>query len=122
MAARPAINPISAIAHARRKRPEDEDMAANEASVDTLHFLEERCEDLDAHPGATAHMTILDLAAALVAFNAVADIEELLSWLREHVPSRAEELTRVIAASKTGSLGDVPPCSCLLTPESGAWH
>ena len=44
--------------------PVDEDAGAEaEAGVNTLAFLEIRCEELDCDPGEAAHFAVLDLSA-----------------------------------------------------------
>jgi hypothetical protein len=103
-----------------RERPEDEDAAACEVAVDTLMFLADECEDRDCEPGPAAHLAILDLAAALLAFGGVRDVDKLAQWLREEVPARARELAKAVAASE--KFDEVPPCSCLGTPEPAPWH
>ncbi len=96
--------------------PVDEDAAAEaEAGVNTLAFLEIRCEELDCDPGEAAHFAVLDLSAA--AFGGVRDVEELVSWLREELPVRAHELAKVVTAKD-----ELPPCSSLGTPAPGMWH
>lgn len=71
------------------------------------------------HPGPSAHLAILDLAAALLAFGAVRSIDELIVWLRKEAPARAREL--MVAVSKA-SLADAPPSACLRTPTEATWH
>jgi hypothetical protein len=66
-------------------------------------------------------LTVLDLCAAIVGFGAARDVNELVQWLREEVPGRARELTKAVASSK-GAFADVPPCSCLSTPQAARWH
>ena len=116
----PAINLISAVANMGRVRPEDEHTAAAEIAVDTLQFIEDACDETGAAPGVTAHLVILDIAAALLAFNGTRSIEELVSWLREEAPARARELTK--ALSVEALLSDVPLCSCLTMPVSAPRH
>ena len=117
---RPAINLISAVANMGRVRPEDEHTAAAEIAVDVLGFVEDACDASGADPAVTAHHVILDLAAALLAFNGTRSIDELVSWLRQEAPARACELTKALAVE--ASLADVPPCSCLTTPVSASRH
>ena len=81
--------------------PVDEDAAAEaEAGVNTLAFLEIRCEELDCDPGEAAHFAVLDLSA-LSAFGGVRDVEELVPWLREELPVRARELAKAVTAKVT---------------------
>ena len=96
-------------------------MAAHEAAVDTLMFLEERCEELDCDPGPTAHLAVLDLCAALLAFGGVRSVDELTQWLHKELPGRARELQKAVAESK-GRSADAPLCACLSTPEAATWH
>jgi hypothetical protein len=121
MAERSRVNYASVVAHIGRAVPEDGDMAAHEAAVDTLMFLEERCEELDADCGPTAHLAILDLAAALLAFGGVRSVGELTLWLHKELPGRARELAKAVAGGR-GALADAPVCSCLATPEGATWH
>ena len=64
MAERDPFNYAAIVAHIGRAVPEDGESAECEAAIDTLCFLEERCQELDADPGPSAHLAILDLAAA----------------------------------------------------------
>ena len=101
--------------------PVDEDAAAEaEAGVNTLAFLENRCEELDCDPGEAAHFAVLDLSAALVAFGGVRNVEELVSWLREELPARARELAKAVTAKVP--FDELSPCSSLGTPAPGVWH
>jgi hypothetical protein len=119
MAERDPVNYAAIVAHIGRAVPENGESAECEAAIDTLCFLEERCQELDADPGPSAHLAILDLAAALIAFGAVRNVEELAAWLRKEAPARAHELT--VAVSKA-SLADTPPSACLHTPIEATWH
>jgi hypothetical protein len=121
MAERPRVNPVSIVARIKRG-PVDKDCAAEaEIALDALDFLDAECRESGCDPGPTAHFVVLDLAAALLAFGAVRNVEELVQWLREEVPGRARELTKAVAKSK-GAFSDAPPCSCLSTPEGASWH
>ena len=120
MAERNSINYARVITSIVRARPEDGDTATCEAAVDTLAYLACECEERGCDPGPTAHLAILDLAAALLAFGGVRNVDELAQWLREEVPGRARELAKVVAAS--GKFDEVPPCSCLGTPPPSSWH
>ena len=103
-----------------RDYPEAEDTTAAEIAVDVLQFVEDACDATGAVPGVVAHLTILDLAAALLAFNGTRNIEELAGWLRKEAPARARELTKAMLVE--ASLGDAPLCSCLTMPVSAARH
>jgi hypothetical protein len=118
MVARLPLDPVVIIANMARAVPEDGLTAAQEVALDTLIYLEEHSEDLGSAPGPTAHLVILDLAGALIAFGA-SNIEELIFWLRAEAPSRAKELA--IAVSKA-SITDAPPSMTLKTPEPATWH
>jgi hypothetical protein len=123
MAERPRLTPIdfaAIVANIGRAIPEGGADAAAEAAVDVLAFLEERAEELGAAPGPAAHLAVLDLCAALLAFGGERDIEELIAWLRKELPARARELAKAVSASI--KLTDVPLCSCLATPEPATWH
>jgi hypothetical protein len=119
MAERDPVNYAAIVARIGRTAPEDGESAECEAAIDTLCFLEERCQELDADPGPSAHLAILDLAAALLAFGAVRSVDELIAWLRKEVPARARELA--VAVSKA-SLADAPPSACLRAPQEASWH
>lgn len=120
MAERPALNLVSIVANIGRTSQNDRDMAAAEVAVDVLRFIERECEELGASPGPAAHLVILDLAAALIAFNGVRNVDDLVSWLREELPARAKELAKAVSASV--KLDELPPCSCRGTPEPASWH
>jgi hypothetical protein len=120
MAERLAINFASIVASIGRASPEERDTAECEAAVDTLAFLEERADELGAEPGPAAQLAILDLAAALLAFGGVRNVDELVGWLREETPPRARELAKAVAASV--KLEEVPPSTCLRTPLPASWH
>ena len=121
MAERPSINFASVVANIGRVSPvNDDDARAAEAAVDVLAFLEDRAEELGAPPGPTAHIAVLDLCAALLAFGGARDIDELVAWLREELPARARELSKAVDAMI--KLEDVAPCACLRTPEPATWH
>jgi hypothetical protein len=122
MAERPHVNFVRIAAEIGREQPKDEDAAACEAGVDTLCFLDERSAELGAEPGPAARLAILDLCAALVGFGGVRDTDELVQWLRKEVPGRAQELTRAVSASPSGSFDDLLPSSCLSGPEPASWH
>ena len=123
MAERPRVNPVSIVARlARAPVVDDSDAAMAEIALETLTFLEAECSEGDIDPGPTAHLVVLDLCAALIAFGSVRNVEELVVWLRQEAPARARELTKAVAASATGSLDDAPPCACLLTPAPATWH
>jgi hypothetical protein len=119
MVERDPVNYAAIVAHMGRAVPEDGESAESEAAIDTLCFLEERCQELDADPGSSAHLAILDLASALIAFGAVRSVDELVAWLRKEAPARARELA--VAVSKA-SLADAPPSACPRTPQEAAWH
>lgn len=121
MAARPRVNYAAVVAHIGRAVPEDGDMAAHEAALDTLCFLEERCEDLEVDCGPVVHLAILDLAAALLAFGGVRSVGELTGWLHKELPGRARELQKAVAEVE-GALADAPLCSCLSAPPAAIWH
>jgi hypothetical protein len=78
-------------------------------------FLEERCEDLGVDCGPVAHLAVLDLCAALLAFGGVRSVGELTQWLHEELPARARELQKAVAGAK-GTFADAPVCSCLRRP------
>ena len=119
MAERDPVNYAAIVAHIGRAVPEDGESAECEAAIDTLCFLEERCQELDADPGPSAHLAILDLAAALLAFGAVRSVDELIAWLRKEAPVRARELATAVSKA---SLADAPPSACLRTPVEATWH
>ena len=121
MVERSRVNYAAVVAHIGRAIPEDGDVAAHEAAVDTLCFLEERCEELDADCGPTAHLAVLDLCAALLAFGGVRSVGELTQWLHKELPERARELAKAVAGGE-GTLADAPLCACLLTPEAATLH
>jgi hypothetical protein len=118
---RSTINYAAVVADIGRKVQDDRDQTACEVAVDTLMFLADECEDRDCEPGPAAHLAILDLAAAIIAFGGVRTIDDLAEWLRKEAPARARELIRAVAASE-GAFSDIPPCSCLGTPEPASWH
>ena len=123
MAARSRVNPVSIVARlARAPVVEDSDAAMAEIALETLAFLDAECCEGNVDPGPTAHLVVLDLCAALLAFGSVRNVDELVVWLRQEAPARARELTNAVAASATGSLDDVPPCACLLTPAAARRH
>jgi hypothetical protein len=94
MAERDPVNYAAIVGHIRRATPEEGESAECEAAIDTLCFLEERCQGLDADPGPSPHLAILDLASALIAFGAVRGVDELIAWLRKEAPARARESGR----------------------------
>jgi hypothetical protein len=114
MAERDPVNSAAIVAHIRRATPEEGESAECKAAIDTLCFLEERCQELDADPGPSAHLAILDLASALIAFGAVRGVDELIAWLRKEAPARARELA--VGVSKA-PLPNAPPSACLRTPQ-----
>ena len=122
MAARPRVNPVSIVARlARAPVVEDSDAAMAEIALETLAFLDAECCEGNVDPGATAHLTVLDLCAALLAFGSVRNVDELVAWLRQEAPARARELANTVARMKS-PIGDAPVCSCLTTPEAASWH
>jgi hypothetical protein len=121
MAERPRVNPVAIVSRIARG-PVGEDCAAEaEIGLDTLDFLDAECREAKCDPGQAAHFVVLDLAAALLAFGAVRDVNELASWLRKEAPGRARELMKAVANRK-GTLGDAPVCLCLSMPEPATWH
>lgn len=122
MAERPRLDPIAYIARLARAVPgEDSDAAMAEIALETLNFLDAECSEGDVDPGPTAHLVVLDLAAALIAFGSVRSVDELVHWLRREAPARANELAKTVASMKL-PIGDAPLCSCLTTPEAASWH
>jgi hypothetical protein len=121
MAERPLIDFAAVVASIGRATPEEGSAPEAEAAVDTLCFLEARAEQLNADPGPAAHLAVLDLCAALLAFGGVRNVDELAQWLREEVPDRARELAKAVAASG-GPLSEAPPCACLRLPPEAIWH
>jgi hypothetical protein len=121
MAERPRVDLVSIVARIKRGPVDEDDAAEAEVAVDVLDFLDHACKATGCEPGWTAKLTVLDLCAAIVGFGAARDVNELVAWLREEVPGRARELTRAVANSK-GAFSDVPPCSCLSTPQAASWH
>jgi hypothetical protein len=121
MAERPHIALVRIVAEIGREQPKDEDAAACEAAVDALVFLADECDQRECNHGEAARLAILDLAAAIVAFGGVRNIDELVQWLRKEAPARARELEKAVAASN-GAFDDVQPCSCLGAPEPAIWH
>jgi hypothetical protein len=114
------VNPVGIVARlARAPVGEDSDAAMAEIALETLNFLDAECREGGVDPGPTAHLVVLDLAAALMAFGAVRNVDELAAWLRREAPARARELGRAVADMRL-PIGDAPVCSCLTTPE--AWH
>jgi hypothetical protein len=121
MAERPRVNPVAVIARIGRAIPEDGEAAEAGIALATLDFLDAECREAGCDPGPTAHLVILDLAAAQLAFGAVRSVDELVAWLRKEVPGRARELLKAVADMKTPII-DAPLCSCLSTPEAATWH
>jgi hypothetical protein len=122
MAERARINPVAYIARLARGVPgEDSDAAAAGIALETLNFLDAECHEGGVDPGPTAHLVVLDLAAALIAFGSVRSADDLAQWLRREAPARAAELAKTVAGMKS-SIGDAPLCSCLTTPEAASWH
>jgi hypothetical protein len=122
MAERPRVNPVSIVARlARAPAVDDSDAAMAEIALETLNFLDAECREGRVDPGPTAHLVVLDLAAALIAFGAVRNVDELAAWLRREAPARARELGRTVASMKA-PIGDAPLCSCLTTPGAASWH
>jgi hypothetical protein len=115
------VDPIAIVARIKRG-PVAEDCAVEaEVALDTLDFLDAECRETGCDPGPTAHLVVLDLAAALIAFGAVRSVDELVAWLRKEAPARALELVKAVANMKA-PIGDAPPCSCLSTPAAATWH
>jgi hypothetical protein len=122
MAERPRVNPIAIVARlARAPVDEDGDAAMAEIALETLNFLDAECREGGVDPGPTAHLVVLDLAAALIAFGAVRSVDELAAWLRREAPARARELAKAVANMKA-PIADAPVCSSLATPEPASWH
>ena len=122
MAERPRVNPVSIVARlARAPVGEAGDAAMAEIALETLAFLDAECREGGVDPGPTAHLVVLDLAAALIAFGGVRSVDELAAWLRKEAPARARELAKTVASMKV-PIGDAPVCSCLSTPEAAGWH
>jgi hypothetical protein len=121
MAERPRVDLVSIVARIKRGPVVDDDAAEAEVAVDVLDFLDHACKATGCEPGWAAKLTVLDLCAALLAFGAARDVNELVQWLREEAPARARELTKAVANSK-GAFSDVPPRSCLHAPEAASWH
>jgi hypothetical protein len=118
MAERPRVDLVSIVS----RGPVDKDDAMEaEVAVDVLDFLDHACKATGCEPGWTAKLTVLDLCAAIVAFGAARNVNELVQWLREEIPGMARELTKAVSASK-GAFDDAPPCSCLSTPQAASWH
>jgi hypothetical protein len=121
MAERPRVNPVAIVARIARGPVGKDCEAEAEIALATLDFLDAECRESGCDPGPTAHFVVLDLAAALLAFGAVRNVEELVHWLRKEAPARARELSKAVSARR-GALSDAPPCSCLSTPAAASWH
>ena len=121
MAERPRVNPVAIVARIARGPVGKDCEAEAEIALATLDFLDAECRESGCDPGPTAHFVVLDLAAALLAFGAVRDVNELTSWLRKEAPARAGELMKAVANCKD-ALADAPVCSCLSMPEPATWH
>jgi hypothetical protein len=122
MAERPRVNPVAIVAClARAPVGEDGDAMAAEIALETLNFLDAECREGGVDPGPTAHLVVLDLAAALMAFGAVRNVDELAAWLLREAPARARELGRAVADIRL-PIGDAPVCSCFATPAPASWH
>ena len=121
MAERPRVNPVAIVARIARGPVGKDCEAEAEIALATLDFLDAECRESGCDPGPTAHFVVLDLAAALLAFGAVRNVEELAHWLCKEAPARARELSKAVANSK-GAFSDIPPCSCLSTPQAASWH
>ena len=119
MAERPRINFAAVIAHIGRARPEDGATAACEVAVDMRAFLADECEEQDCDLEPAAHLTILDLAAALLVFGG-SRRGSAGPVAAGGSPPRACELAKAVAAS--GNFAEAPPCSCLGTPVPSSWH
>jgi hypothetical protein len=121
MAERARVDLVSIVARIKRGPVDEDDAAEAEVAVDVLDFLDHACKASGCEPGWAAKLTVLDLCAALLAFGGARDVNELVQWLREEAPTRARELAKAVAASK-GAFTDIPPCSCVSTPEAATWH
>jgi hypothetical protein len=121
MAERSRVDPIAVVARIARGPVDKDDAAEAEIALDTLSFLDAECREADCDPGWTAKLTVLDLCAAMLAFGAARDVNELVAWLRAEAPARAAELVRAVVNSK-GAFSDAPVCSCLSTPVAASWH
>jgi hypothetical protein len=89
MAERPRVNPVAIVARIARGPVGKDCEAEAEIALATLDFLDAECRESGCDPGPTAHFVVLDLAAALLAFGAVRNVEELVHWLRKEAPARA---------------------------------
>jgi hypothetical protein len=115
------VDPIAIVARIKRGPVDKDDAVEAEIALDTLDFLDAECRETGCDPGPTAHLVVLDLAAALIAFGAVRSVDELAAWLRKEAPGRALELVKAVANCKD-ALADAPICSCLSMPEPATWH
>ena len=121
MVERSRVDPVAIVARICRGPVDKDDAVEAEVALDTLDFLDAECRETECDPGPTAHLVVLDLAAALIAFGAVRSVDELVAWLREEAPARARELVKAVVNSK-GAFSDAPVCSCLSTPAAASWH
>jgi hypothetical protein len=109
-----------------RGGPEDD--VESTIAVKTLVFLAEHADKAAADPGPVAHLAVLDLCAALLAFGGVRGIEDLVAWLREELPARARELALAVGASSSTrpeakpDFHEIPPGVCLRVPDPAPWH
>ena len=81
MTERPRVDPIAIVARTGRGPVDQDDMAEAEIALDTLAFLDAECREADCDPGWTAKLTVLDLCAAMLAFGAARDVNELVAWI-----------------------------------------
>jgi hypothetical protein len=121
MAERPRVNPVAIVSRIARGAVSEDCAVEAEVALDTLTFLDAECCEADCDPGQTTHFVVLDLCAALIAFGAVRNVDELAAWLRAEAPARAAELAKAVVNSR-GAFRDAPVCACLSTPQVATWH
>ena len=103
MVERSRVDPVAIVARIKRGPVDKDDAVEAEVALDTLDFLDAECRETGCDPGPTAHLVVLDLAAALIAFGAVRNVDELGSLAAQR-SSGAGARTREGGREQQGSV------------------